>query len=91
MGELTSRELENRAEGLRRLKAGEVLTPEEVAAIFRVDRKTVHRWAVAGYIRSFRTPGGHRRFTTAAVQEALLRGERIEEQDRQFEKRNKER
>lgn len=39
-----------------------LLTPGEVAELFRVDPKTVTRWAAAGKIRSFRTPGGHRRF-----------------------------
>jgi len=40
----------------------ELLTPAEVAAIMRVNAKTVTRWAVAGKIRSIRTIGGHRRF-----------------------------
>src|SRR5260370_42324003 len=39
-----------------------LLTPGEVAALFRVDPKTVTRWAAAGRIHSIRTPGGHRRF-----------------------------
>ena len=39
-----------------------LLTPGEVAALFRVDPKTVTRWASAGRIGSIRTPGGHRRF-----------------------------
>ena len=37
-----------------------LLTPGEVAALFRVDPKTVTRWATAGRIGSIRTPGGHR-------------------------------
>lgn len=40
----------------------EFLTPSEVAALFRVDPKTVTRWARMGKLTSFRTPGGHRRF-----------------------------
>jgi excisionase family DNA binding protein len=48
-----------------------LLTPGEVAAVFRVDPKTVTRWAAAGRIRSVRTPGGHRRFRESAVR-ALL-------------------
>lgn len=48
-----------------------LLTPGEVAAVFRVDPKTVTRWAAAGRISSIRTPGGHRRFRESAVQ-ALL-------------------
>jgi excisionase family DNA binding protein len=48
-----------------------LLTPGEVAALFRVDPKTVTRWATAGRIGSIRTPGGHRRFREAEVM-ALL-------------------
>lgn len=51
-----------------------LLTPGEVAEMFRVDPKTVTRWAVAGRIGSVRTPGGHRRFRESEVR-ALLRGD----------------
>jgi excisionase family DNA binding protein len=51
-----------------------LLTPGEVASLFRVDPKTVTRWAAAGRIGSIRTPGGHRRFRESEVR-ALLRGE----------------
>jgi excisionase family DNA binding protein len=51
-----------------------LLTPGEVATLFRVDPKTVTRWASAGRIGSIRTPGGHRRFRESEVR-ALLRGE----------------
>ena len=51
-----------------------LLTPGEVASLFRVDPKTVTRWASAGRINSIRTPGGHRRFRESEVR-ALLRGE----------------
>jgi excisionase family DNA binding protein len=40
----------------------ELLTPAEVAAIMRVDPKTVTRWAKTGKIRCIKTLGGHRRF-----------------------------
>lgn len=53
-----------------------LLTPGEVAKLFRVDPKTVTRWAVAGRIPSIRTPGGHRRFRESEV-EALLKGEQV--------------
>lgn len=53
-----------------------LLTPGEVATLFRVDPKTVTRWAVAGRIGSIRTPGGHRRFRESEVR-ALLRGEAL--------------
>ena len=52
---------------------GRLLTPGEVAAMFRVDPKTVTRWAAAGRISSIRTPGGHRRFREDEVR-ALLSG-----------------
>lgn len=51
-----------------------LLTPGEVAALFRVDPKTVTRWAIAGRIASIRTPGGHRRFRESDVR-ARLRGD----------------
>lgn len=37
-----------------------LLTPAEVAALFRVDPKTVTRWAKAGKLTAIRTLGGHR-------------------------------
>lgn len=48
-----------------------LLTPSEVAALFRVDPKTVTRWAKAGKLTSIRTLGGHRRYRSAEVM-ALL-------------------
>jgi excisionase family DNA binding protein len=51
-----------------------LLTPGEVALLFRVDPKTVTRWAAAGLIGSVRTPGGHRRFRESEIR-ALLEGE----------------
>lgn len=51
-----------------------LMTPGEVASLFRVDPKTVTRWAVAGRIGSVRTPGGHRRFRESEVR-ALLNGD----------------
>lgn len=44
-----------------------LLTPSEVAALFRVDPKTVTRWAKAGKLDSIRTLGGHRRYRAAEV------------------------
>jgi excisionase family DNA binding protein len=56
------------------MKTGDrLMTPGEVAALFRVDPKTVTRWAAAGRISSIRTPGGHRRFRESEVK-ALLEG-----------------
>ena len=48
-----------------------LLAPGEVAALFRVDPKTVTRWAAAGRIGSIRTPGGHRRFRESEVRDLL--------------------
>ncbi len=53
---------------------GTLLTPGEVAALFRVDPKTVTRWAAAGRISSIRTPGGHRRFLESEVRALLVGG-----------------
>ena len=50
-----------------------LLTPGEVAALFRVDPKTVTRWAQQGKLRSIRTLGGHRRYREAEVQQFLHR------------------
>ena len=44
-----------------------LLTPHQVAQLFRVDPKTVARWASNGWIGSIRTPGGHRRFRESEV------------------------
>ena len=49
-----------------------LLTPSEVAALFRVDPKTVTRWAIAGKLTSIRTLGGHRRYKESEVT-ALLK------------------
>src|SRR6266702_1131519 len=50
-----------------------LLTPAEVGALFRVDPKTVTRWAKAGKLSSIRTLGGHRRYRETEVRR-LLRG-----------------
>lgn len=56
---------------------GRLLTPGEVAAMFRVDPKTVTRWAAAGRIGSIRTPGGHRRFRETEVRALLEDGRSV--------------
>jgi len=48
-----------------------LLTPAEVAAMFRVDPKTVTRWAKAGKLTSIKTLGGHRRYKESEVKELL--------------------
>ena len=57
-------------------ESGELLTPSEVAAMFRVNPKTVTRWARAGKISAIRTLGGHRRFRAAEIRKFL---EQVEE------------
>ena len=48
-----------------------LLTPSEVAALFRVDPKTVTRWAKAGKLTAIKTLGGPRRYKESEVK-ALL-------------------
>ena len=48
-----------------------LLTPAEVAAIFKVDPKTVTRWARDGKLTSIRTLGGHRRYNESEVNDLL--------------------
>lgn len=58
-----------------------LLTPAEVAKLFRVDPKTVTRWAKAGKLTAIRTLGGHRRYRKSEVQTLLSnvpnRGENV--------------
>ena len=49
----------------------QLLTPSEVAALFRVNPKTVTRWARAGKITAIRTLGGHRRFKASEISRCL--------------------
>lgn len=49
----------------------ELLTPSEVASLFRVNPKTVTRWARAGKLTAIRTLGGHRRFRRSEVEKFL--------------------
>lgn len=58
-----------------------LLTPSEVAALFRVDPKTVTRWAKSGKLSSIRTLGGHRRYHEVEVRELLngIPGQRLSE------------
>ena len=53
-----------------------LLTPAEVAALFRVNPKTVTRWARAGKITAIRTLGGHRRFRASEIRQYLAEAER---------------
>ena len=53
------------------LHAEALLTPSEVAALFRVNPKTVTRWARAGKLTAIRTLGGHRRFRESEIRRRL--------------------
>ena len=55
----------------RPLETEKLLTPSEVASLFRVDPKTVTRWAKAGKLTSIRTLGGHRRYRESEVRNLL--------------------
>lgn len=51
-----------------------LMTPGEVATLFRVDPKTVTRWAASDRITSIKTPGGHRRFRESEIRRLLAEG-----------------
>jgi excisionase family DNA binding protein len=57
----------------RQLETETLLTPGEVATMFRVEPKTVTRWAKAGKLTCVRTLGGHRRYHEAEIR-GLLSG-----------------
>jgi excisionase family DNA binding protein len=57
--------------------ADALLTPAEVAALFRVNPKTVTRWARAGKITAIRTLGGHRRFRASEIRRCLDQMEQL--------------
>lgn len=49
----------------------DLMTPSEVARVFRVDPKTVTRWAKDGKLACVRTLGGHRRFRKEDIEKLL--------------------
>lgn len=49
----------------------ELMTTREVAQLFRVDPKTVTRWAATGKLKCLKTLGGHRRFRREDIDLAL--------------------
>jgi excisionase family DNA binding protein len=55
-----------------------LLTPGEVAELFKVNPKTVTRWARAGKLTAIRTLGGHRRFRAEEIR-SLFEGELVDE------------
>ncbi len=48
-----------------------LLTPGEVATKFRVNPKTVARWAAQGLLARIRTPSGHSRYREEEIRELL--------------------
>ena len=60
-----------------------LLTPSEVAALFRVNPKTVTRWARAGKLTAIRTLGGHRRFRVSEIRRCLEAPRRSQSQEPQ--------
>ena len=58
-----------------RIDSEVLMTPAEVAAIFRVDPKTVTRWAKSGKLTAIRTLGGHRRYRQSEVQDLLKKND----------------
>lgn len=64
-------QLEGTREMAEETQADALLTPAEVAALFRVNPKTVTRWARAGKITAIRTLGGHRRFRASEIRRCL--------------------
>jgi excisionase family DNA binding protein len=48
-----------------------LLTTGEVAALFRVDPKTVARWVLAGRLSAIKTPGGKLRFRSSEIEPLL--------------------
>jgi excisionase family DNA binding protein len=47
------------------------LTVSQAANELGVSENTVRRWADAGHLRAFRTPGGQRRFSEKAVEDFM--------------------
>jgi len=51
--------------------APELVKTKDVADMFGVDVRTVRRWTTVALIPSIRTPGGHRRYDKAALEEII--------------------
>ena len=70
---MTTRTVNESAE----LKPTRWLTLGEACKLLGVNESTLRRWADAGHVRSFRTPGGHRRFSEEDLR-ALIEGHTAE-------------
>lgn len=49
----------------------DLLTPGEVAVLFKVNPKTVHRWCMQNRVEYIKTPGGHLRIKSASIKKLL--------------------
>lgn len=56
-------------------RGGAQLSISEASGLLGVSKPTLRRWADQGRVRSFVTPGGHRRFAVVELQ-SLLKGKR---------------
>ncbi len=56
---------------IKTMQQSKLLTPSEVARLFKVDPKTVTRWSQNGKLKCIKTVGGHRRYDLAEVQKLL--------------------
>ena len=54
-------------DGRRNGSSGEWMSVHEAAPLMGVSPATLRRWSDAGDIRTFTTPGGHRRFSRSAI------------------------
>lgn len=61
-----------------------LLTPAEVASLFRVDVKTVTRWvnAKSNTLTDIKTPGGQRRFKVGEIKALFKAGVEADKQSR---------
>lgn len=60
--------------------ADRLLRTCDVATLFGVTMKTIHRWSESGRLPSFKTLGGHHRFYSSAIEKVLA--ERASEERR---------
>ena len=54
-----------------------LMNAREAAAYLRISLSTLHRMEIRGQLRALRTPGGHRRYTVAMLNECLEHSEDI--------------
>jgi excisionase family DNA binding protein len=58
--------------GMTSAHESDLLSPGEVAALFRVDPRTVTRWVKKGQLpAAVTTPGGHRRYRRSDIEPFL--------------------